>query len=41
MMIYEKPKSITDKPFHYCPGCGHGTVHRIIGEVLDRDRDHR
>ncbi len=35
MMIYEKPKSITDKPFHYCPGCGHGTVHRIIGEVLD------
>lgn len=34
-MIYEKPKSITDKPFHYCPGCGHGTVHRIIGEVLD------
>lgn len=33
--IYEKPKSITDKPFHYCAGCGHGTVHRIIGEVMD------
>lgn len=33
--IYKKPQSITDKPFHYCPGCGHGVVHRLIGEVLD------
>ncbi|MGN0162182.1 MAG: thiamine pyrophosphate-dependent enzyme [Candidatus Ornithomonoglobus sp.] len=35
MSTYTKPKSILDKPFHYCPGCGHGIVHRIIGEVMD------
>lgn len=34
-VIYEKPKSLTDKPFHYCPGCGHGVVHKLIGEVMD------
>lgn len=33
--IYKKPKSISDKPFHYCPGCGHGVAHRLIGEVID------
>lgn len=33
--IYKKPESISDKPFHYCPGCGHGVVHRLIGEALD------
>ena len=26
------PKSIKDKVWHYCPGCSHGIVHRIIGE---------
>lgn len=34
-ILFEKPKSISDKPFHYCPGCGHGVAHRIIGEVID------
>ena len=34
-LVYEKSKLLTDKPFHYCPGCGHGTVHRIIAEVLE------
>ena len=34
-VIYKRPESVTDKPFHYCPGCGHGVVHRIIGEVMD------
>ncbi len=29
------PKSIKDKVWHYCPGCSHGIVHRIIGEVID------
>ena len=33
--IYEKPKCISDTPFHYCPGCGHGMAHRIVGEVID------
>jgi len=26
---------MTNTPFHYCPGCGHGIVHRLIGEVID------
>jgi 2-oxoglutarate ferredoxin oxidoreductase subunit beta len=26
---------MTDERMHYCPGCGHGTVHRIIAEVID------
>jgi 2-oxoglutarate ferredoxin oxidoreductase subunit beta len=33
--IFEKPESITDANTHYCPGCGHGIVHRVIGEVVD------
>ena len=33
--VFERPKSLTDKPFHYCPGCAHGIVHRLIAEVID------
>lgn len=29
------PDSLTDKPFHYCPGCTHGIIHRLIAEVID------
>ena len=29
------PKSIREVEHHYCSGCGHGTAHRIIGEVID------
>jgi 2-oxoglutarate ferredoxin oxidoreductase subunit beta len=32
---FKKPVSLTEKPFHYCPGCGHGLVHRLIAEVID------
>ncbi|NLF28556.1 MAG: hypothetical protein GX592_11725 [Clostridiales bacterium] len=32
--IYGRPKFLTDAPFHYCPGCTHGIVHRLIAEVL-------
>ncbi len=34
-LIYKKPKTLTDKPLHYCPGCAHGTVHRILMEIVD------
>ncbi len=34
-VIYEKPKSLSDAVFHYCPGCSHGIVHRLVCEVLD------
>lgn len=33
--IFSRPKSLRDIPTHYCPGCGHGTVHRLIAEVVD------
>lgn len=33
--IYGRPKSLKPAKFHYCPGCGHSTAHRIICEVID------
>ncbi|MFW5782205.1 MAG: thiamine pyrophosphate-dependent enzyme [Candidatus Muiribacteriaceae bacterium] len=33
--VYEKPKSLNDTHFHYCPGCGHGVIHKLIAEVID------
>lgn len=33
--VYKKPESMTDTRMHYCPGCGHGTAHRLITEVID------
>ena len=33
--VFEKPHALTDIPFHYCPGCTHGIVHRLVAEVLD------
>lgn len=34
-LVYTKTKVMTDNVTHYCPGCGHGTVHRLIAEVID------
>jgi 2-oxoglutarate/2-oxoacid ferredoxin oxidoreductase subunit beta len=34
-LVYKRPKLLTDKPFSYCPGCGHGTTHKIIAEVIE------
>ncbi|NWF91997.1 MAG: 2-oxoglutarate oxidoreductase [Syntrophaceae bacterium] len=33
--VFTRPKSLKSAPFHYCPGCGHSLLHRIIGEVID------
>jgi len=33
--IFERTKGLTEVPFHYCPGCTHGTIHRLIGEVME------
>ena len=33
--VYDRPKSLVDVPTHYCPGCGHGIVHKILAEVID------
>ncbi|MBR6796075.1 MAG: 2-oxoglutarate oxidoreductase [Clostridia bacterium] len=35
MIVFDKPKALTDTPFHYCPGCTHGIVHRLVAEVID------
>ena len=34
--VFEKPHALTDIPFHYCPGCTHGIVHRLVAEDLDK-----
>ena len=33
--ITKRPSGLTDKKTHYCPGCGHGVVHRLIAEVME------
>ncbi len=35
MVVFEKPKTLTDAPLHYCPGCTHGIIHRLVAEVID------
>ncbi len=34
-VVFEKPKSLADVPFHYCPGCTHGIIHRLVAEAID------
>ena len=34
-IVFEKPKGLTDVPLHYCPGCTHGIIHRLVAEALD------
>ncbi|MFA6028576.1 MAG: thiamine pyrophosphate-dependent enzyme [Elusimicrobiota bacterium] len=33
--VTRRPKSLLDVKMHYCPGCGHGIVHRLVAECLD------
>ncbi|KKM19078.1 hypothetical protein LCGC14_1659280 [marine sediment metagenome] len=32
---FTRPQSMKNRPTHYCPGCGHGIVHRLICEIVD------
>jgi len=34
-IVYQRPSSLVEVHTHYCPGCTHGTGHRLIAEVLD------
>lgn len=34
-VVFERPKSLKPAKTHYCPGCGHGIVHRMVAEVID------
>jgi 2-oxoglutarate ferredoxin oxidoreductase subunit beta len=36
-LVYRKTKIMTDSILSYCPGCGHGTTHRILAEVIDEE----
>lgn len=33
--VFSRPESLLDVPTHYCPGCHHGIVHRLVAEVID------
>ncbi|MEW6136609.1 MAG: thiamine pyrophosphate-dependent enzyme [Thermodesulfobacteriota bacterium] len=33
--IFARPDALKDTPFHYCPGCGHSIIHRLVAEVID------
>jgi hypothetical protein len=33
--VFQKPKSLTSTYTHYCPGCTHGVIHRLIAETID------
>ena len=35
MIVFDKPKALSNVPMHYCPGCTHGIVHRLVAEALD------
>ena len=35
MTVFDRPKSLVDIPTHYCPGCTHGIVHRLVAEAID------
>ena len=35
MVVFERPHSLLDVPLHYCPGCTHGIIHRLVAECMD------
>lgn len=34
-LVYAKPELMNDNDMHYCPGCSHGVVHKVIAEIID------
>ena len=34
-VVYERPHALAGRDTHYCPGCTHGTAHRLVAEVID------
>ena len=37
-LVYKRPESLADVPNHYCPGCGHGTIHKLLAQCIDELR---
>ena len=33
-LVYAKPELMNDNYMHYCPGCSHGVVHKVVAEVI-------
>lgn len=34
-VVFERPHALVDIPLHYCPGCTHGIIHRLVAEAMD------
>ena len=34
-LVYKKPTLMNDVDMHYCPGCSHGVVHKLVAEVIE------
>jgi 2-oxoglutarate ferredoxin oxidoreductase subunit beta len=34
-IVYQRSKGLTDAEMHYCPGCTHGVVHKLVAETLE------
>ena len=34
-IVYQKPSLMNEVPMHYCPGCSHGVVHKLVAEVIE------
>lgn len=37
-LVFSLPRTMTDKELHFCPGCHHGIIHRLLGECLERNQ---
>ena len=35
-VVFQKPHALADIPLHYCPGCPHGIIHRLVAEAIDK-----
>ena len=35
MVVFDRPHALADIPLHYCPGCTHGIIHRLVAEAID------
>ncbi|MEP0814375.1 MAG: 2-oxoglutarate oxidoreductase [bacterium] len=34
-IVFDRPDALTSRGYTYCPGCGHGTIHRLVAELID------
>jgi 2-oxoglutarate ferredoxin oxidoreductase subunit beta len=34
-LVYDRPAALVDMPNHYCPGCGHGIIHKLLAQCID------